>query len=120
MIKKADIILAVLLIAVGLAASYMLSFGQSAGQELVITAEGERFGSYSLLENQEVQVRRNGHTNKIIIENGEVSMIFSDCPGQDCVHQRAISQTGETIVCLPNKVILEIAGKEKEYDAIAK
>ena len=120
MIKKADIILAVMLIIAGLAMSYIFSFGKSAGDELVVTVDGKVFGSYPLYEDREIVVKQKGHTNKITISDGIVSMSFSDCKGQDCVHQRSISQTGENIICLPNKVVLEIKGGEGEYDSISK
>ncbi len=120
MIKKADIILACVLITAGLAASYFLSLGKSAGSELVISCGGEKFASYSLYEDREITVKQNGHLNKVTIKNGSVSMNFSDCTGQDCIHQHSISQTGENIICLPNKVVLEIRGKSDEYDSISK
>lgn len=119
-IKKADIVLAVLLIAAGLAASYALSFGQSTGDELVITANGERFGSYALMEDREISIERGGHINKITIRGGVVSMSFSDCHGQDCVKMAPISKTGESIICLPHKIILEIDGGEAAYDSVAR
>lgn len=120
MIKKADIILAAVLLIAGFAMSYVLSFGQSAGSELLVTCEGEKFASYSLLENREVVIEQNGHTNKFTIEQGTVSMVSSDCHGQDCIHQGSISQTGESIICLPNKVVLEITGGDDVYDTIAR
>lgn len=120
MIKKADIFLAVMLVAAGLAMSYFFSFGRSSGDTLLITVNGETFGSYSLFEDREVVIERNRHTNKITIKNGTVSMDFSDCPGQDCVRQRAISQTGESIICLPHQILLEITGGTGEYDTIAR
>ena len=99
MIKKADVILALALIVIGLAMSWFFSFGQAAGSELV---------------------KQDSHINKITIKNGQVSMSFSDCHGQDCVQQHSISRTGESIVCLPNKVMLEIQGGKSEYDSIAR
>lgn len=120
MIKKADIILALLLLAAGFAMSYILSFGKTAGQELLVTVDGEPFGYYPLTEDREIEVKQKEHINKITIRDGQVSMSFSDCHGQDCVNQHSISKAGETIVCLPNKVILEINGDNTEYDAIAK
>lgn len=119
-IKKADIVLAILLIAVGLSVSYALSFGQSAGDALVITADGERFGSYALMEDNEVAIERDGHINKITIQDGVVSMSFSDCRGQDCVKMAPISKTGESIICLPHKLVLEIKGGEAAYDSVAR
>lgn len=120
MFKKADIILACVLIAAGIAASYMLSFGKSDGARLDISCDGEVFGSYSLLEDREITIERGGHINKVTISDGTVSMSFSDCRGQDCIHQGSISQTGESIICLPNKVVLEISGDSDKYDTIAR
>ena len=120
MIKKADIILAVALIIVGLAISYILSFGQEIGRELTISCAGEKFGTYSLLEDREIVIDRNDHINKVTIKNGIVSMSFSDCHGQDCIHQGEINKSGEAIICLPNKVVLEISGDEAEYDTLSK
>lgn len=120
MIKKADIILAAALIVIGLAMSYFFSSGSSSGQELLVSCGGERFGSYSLLEDREIVIERNDHINKITIKNGIVSMNFSDCRGQDCVQQAGISKTGESIVCLPNQVVLEIIGGSAEYDSISR
>ena len=120
MIKKSDIVLAVALIVIGLALSYFLSFGQDAGSKLLITCDGEKFGSYHLYEDREVVIERDNHINKVTIKDGIVSMSFSNCHGQDCIHQGEISKTGETIICLPNKVVLEITGKKAEYDSIAK
>lgn len=119
-IKKADIVLAVFLIAVGLGMSYFLSFGQVTGQELVVTADGEKFGSWILTEDREISIERDGHINKITIKGGVVSMSFSDCHGQDCVQQGEISKTGESIICLPHKLVLEIEGGEAAYDSVAR
>ena len=56
-----------------------------------------------------------------MIENGKVKMKEADCPDQICVHHRAISKNRETIVCLPNKVVVEIvSSEESELDSIAK
>lgn len=119
MIKKADIILAAGLIIIGLAMSYILSSRHDAGSRLIITCDGERFGSYSLSEDREITVSRDSHMNKVTIKDGIVSMSFSDCHGQDCVHQGDIWLSGESIICLPNKVVLEISGDDSRYDVLS-
>ena len=120
LIQKADILLATVLVAAGLLLSFVFSFGDSLGGSLKITADGKEFGTYSLLEDQTVTIKRNGHHNVVRIEDGSVSMVSSDCSGQDCVHQHSISRSGETIVCLPNRVVLEIYDGEDGYDTISK
>ena len=67
MIKKADIILAAVLIIAGLAMSYMLSFGQEAGSRAEIYSDGKLYGIYALDEDREITVAENGHTNIIAI-----------------------------------------------------
>ena len=44
----------------------------------------------------------------MVIDGTKVYMESADCPNQICVHHGAISHTGETIVCLPNRVVIEI------------
>ena len=47
-------------------------------------------------------------------------MIDADCPDQLCVKQKKISLKNETIVCLPNKVVIEIEGADSsQLDAVA-
>ena len=40
-------------------------------------------------------------------KNGEVKMTEADCPDHLCMKQKAVDSTGGTIVCLPNKVVIE-------------
>ncbi|MGE5483782.1 MAG: NusG domain II-containing protein [Ignavibacteriales bacterium] len=42
------------------------------------------------------------------ISGGRVRMISSDCPDKVCVKMGWISQAGQVIVCLPNRVILKV------------
>ena len=58
MIKKADVILALALILVGLAMSWSFSSGQSRGSELVITRAGKIFGTYPLAEDRTIEVKQ--------------------------------------------------------------
>ena len=54
-------------------------------------------------------------------KDGTADITEADCPDKLCVHQRAISKTKETIVCLPNKVVVEVTGSEEsELDSVAK
>ena len=44
----------------------------------------------------------------LVIKDGQAYMQEADCPNQICVHHSAISHKGETIVCLPNRIIIEV------------
>lgn len=90
---------------------------QEAGQ-VVVKVSGTLEGTYSLKKEQKIAI---DDTNVFEIKGGEVKMISATCPDQHCVHQKAISKNGESIICLPNKVVVEIQGDEQsEFDAIAR
>lgn len=120
MIKKADVILAIILVVLGISASVFSVMNVSDGQAVVIYVDGNEFGRYDLAKDQSIEVKQQDHSNEIIIKDGSVSMIFSDCKNQVCVNTGEISKTSQSIVCLPNKVMVEIvSGGEPEYDAVA-
>lgn len=103
-----------------LAVSFLLS-GET-GAQIQVTIDGEIYGSYSLSENQEIPVIIDGETtNLIVIKDGKADMIEADCPDKLCVHQRSVSKNNESIVCLPNRVVVQVTGaKESEFDSFAK
>ena len=69
-----------------------------------ITVNGEEYGTYSLAENQKISIN---DTNVCEIKDGKVKMIETDCPDHLCMKQPAVGSSGGTIVCLPNKVVIE-------------
>ena len=48
----------------------------------------------------------------VAIQDGYVSMQEASCPDQICVHHSRISRNKETIVCLPDKVVITIENGE--------
>ena len=58
-------------------------------------------------------------TNEVHIENEGVYMAKAKCPDKLCVHQGRISKAGQSIICLPNKIIVEIVGKKSDVDAVS-
>lgn len=69
-----------------------------------ITVNGEVYGTYSLAKDQVIQIN---DTNVCEIKDGEIHMTDANCPDHLCVKQKAVDSTGGTIVCLPNKVVIE-------------
>lgn len=117
--KKADIFLFAALVLTGaLLSAWSFSSGVS-GQKAVITVDGKLYGSYSLAEDRTVEIRQKNHLNKITIKDGSVQMSYSDCRNQICVGDGSISRTNQSLVCLPNRVMVEITGGEEGFDAVA-
>lgn len=52
-----------------------------------------------------------GNENLLVIEGGSVRLEDADCPDRLCVRQGAISRSGESIICLPHKLVITIEGR---------
>ncbi|MDD6444948.1 MAG: NusG domain II-containing protein [Lachnospiraceae bacterium] len=89
---------------------------RSEGTKIVITRDGELYGTYSLSESRTISIRdKSGHvTNTLVIKDGKADMIHADCPDKICVHQKAVSAENETIVCLPNKIVVTVTNSNEE------
>ncbi|MBG9982174.1 NusG domain II-containing protein [Aerococcaceae bacterium DSM 111020] len=55
-----------------------------------------------------------GHYNRIVREGTEISIEDADCTDQLCVDMGSIDRTGETIVCLPHQVLIEVTSESTE------
>lgn len=103
------------IVSVLLLGSYVLFYtlGGSKGAIAEVTVAGEVYGSYSLDEEQTIEIKVNGKvTNILKIQNQTADITEAKCPDHLCVNQRAISKEKETLVCLPNQVVVEIKGAE--------
>ena len=120
-IRKADIALFCILILMALASFVFTAIRLSApAGEVVVTLDGSPYGTYSLREDREIEISGEGFHNVVCIEKGSVLMKSSDCRNQVCVHHAPISRSGESIICLPHKLVVRIQrGKEADVDAIA-
>lgn len=119
-IRKADILLALALILIGVGASLWISRYNTTGNRVIIESDGKTYGSYSLSENRTITVTRGNRSNVVRILDGSVSVTEASCHNQVCVKHKPIHTTGESIICLPNKVVIKITGKGgSEYDGIS-
>ena len=118
-IKKADIILLIVLIVIGLASSIYVAVSKSGGDTVIIEQNGDMYGKYSLYEDATVTIDGKHCKNTVSISGGKVVMSESTCKNQVCVRHGAISAAGESIICLPNRVVVRIEGKGGGYDAVS-
>lgn len=116
--KKKDIYLIVSIVLLAIIAFIGIKLTQKEGKRVVITVDGEIYQEATIDEEKEIEVKTDHGVNVVQIHEGQVSMIEADCPDQVCVKHSKISKSGETIVCLPHKVVVEITGEEKELDSL--
>lgn len=116
--KKKDWLLIIIVLAVaGTGFGIHTMNGKKDAGFVTVTVDGKVQGVYSLDEEQTIDIN---HTNTLVIKDGKADMTAADCPDKLCVHQKAISRRNESIICLPNKVIVEVtSGEEGELNAVA-
>lgn len=86
---------------------FLLAY-RTGGAFVEVTVDGERFGVYPLGEDMEIPIDSGTGRNLLVISDGKADMVEASCPDKLCVRQAAISEAGETIVCLPNKVVVTV------------
>ena len=122
-IRKNDVIFLVILAVLVLTVAGIFALMPRAdGAKVEVTVNGEVYGVYALETEQEIHITVDGvTTNQLVISGGMADMTEADCPDKLCVHQRPISKNNETIVCLPNRVVVQVTGSEESgLDSVAK
>lgn len=105
---KNDILLILFFLIIGLGAFTFMQFHGKSGAEIKVSVNNKEYGTYSLDRNQTITIAENDWENILVIKDGKASMTKADCPDKICVNHAAISKKGETIVCLPHKVVVEV------------
>ncbi len=108
---KNDLILIGILLPVALLFSALLYFFQGEGKQVTVSIGGEHSESYSLNVDGRFELSTGAdhmQHNVLVIENGAARIESADCPDLICVRHSPISRKGETIVCLPNQMVIAI------------
>lgn len=110
---KKDIIVVFLLLAVALGCYLYFNMNniKSAGY-VQVYREDSLIKTYPLSKDGQYEIKTENNFNQIIIEKGSVFMKDADCPDKLCVRQGKISKNGESIICLPHKLVVKISSEE--------
>lgn len=119
--KKNDVILVIALLAFALAAFGGVSLYSRLSMnkpEAVVYLDGVEQGRYPLSEDTTVEIRQGIGWNILQIRDGKADITEASCPDKVCVNHRPVNGQGESLVCLPNKMVVEIEnGEETGVDA---
>ena len=121
-LKKRDIILIISLLFIGIIALVIWHFLYSDdGKYVTIEQRNELIGTYPLNVDKEIEIEHRGKVvNKIIIKDGYCYMEEAECPDHLCIKQGKVNKSGQTIVCLPNRVVVTVVDSDSsDYDSVA-
>lgn len=106
--NDAILIAALLILAGGLA--LMLRLTRQEGGVVCVRVDGEILKELPLDGDTRLVMGSGQHTNTLVIEDGAARVAAADCPDQICVKHGAIRYAGESIVCLPHKLVVTVEG----------
>lgn len=113
------IVLAVAALCAVLIAQGITEAGAGSSLEAVVSVNGRAVKTLSLRSgSEELEVEGYQGTSYVQVSDGRVRMLDSACPDKLCVRSGWISQPGESIVCLPNRVVIEIRAGEGGPDVV--
>lgn len=121
--RRRDFLLLIILLCLLSASFFFIFFGQKDGSYVEIKIDGSLVQTLPLYTDTTFNLPLGDRQhNTIVIQNNEVYMKDSDCPDHVCESMGAIDSVGESIICLPHRVVVTIvsAHDESEYDAITK
>lgn len=88
---------------------FLLPERKTAGGTAVVSVNGVAVQTIELSgQARDIELSGLPYPMTLHVENGSIRVLESLCPGKDCVRQGAVSLDGESIVCLPNRVIISV------------
>ena len=108
LVSRADLILlAVVLLLAGAALVFYETHNEQ-GKLVRIRVGSETVEVLPLGKDRTYEVKTGEGSNPVVIKSGTVSVESADCPDKICVRHKPVDSVGETIICLPHKLVVEV------------
>jgi hypothetical protein len=115
--RALDAAIIVLVAAIAVFMGFRIYGNRTGSVHLVIEAPGGSW-IYKLDTDRTVKIPGVNGDTVIQISNGKARITESACPNKTCVAAAPISKKGEWNACLPNKVIIRVAGDDAGTDGM--
>ena len=121
LIKRMDVVIILILLVISFIPYGMLKNHQShykGTTYAVISIDGKEQKKIELTDelDEEFTFKSVYGINSVAIHDGRIGIIEADCKDRICINEGFIGDVGERIVCLPNRLIIEIVGEEKNSE----
>lgn len=110
-IKPVDIIVVAFIIICSLIITYFFTY--DGAHYAVIYVNGSEFGRYNLYneKKQEVKISTEYGSNVVVIDKQKVWVSETSCKDKVEVNAGMISRPGQSLVCLPNRLVITVEGR---------
>lgn len=115
--RRNDIFLIIVLLAASLFLLMMQNIFSKDGAKVVVFLNGETVSEFSLKDelygDNALRIETTDGYNILEVKNGAASITSANCPDGLCMKQKAISKQGESLICLPHKLVITVEGAEE-------
>ena len=110
-----DVIFIAALVVVIAVAGACLYFFRGEGDSVTVSIDGAVVATYPLHVDRTEEIRTaDGGLNRLVIQDGKAYVESASCPDGICAAHKPIHREGESIVCLPNKVVVTVTETTKD------
>lgn len=115
----ADILIGIVIIASALISVMLLPYADR--RIAVIELDGSEYARYDLDEVApfEEEIKTPYGYNRIQVSEQGVKVVSADCANKTDVKRGLISRSGESIICLPHRLVIYIEGADAETDSVS-
>ena len=108
-LRRNDAIFIAVLVLVIAVAGACLYFFRGEGDAVTVSVDGKVIATYPLAvdRTEDILTGENG-LNRLVIRDGKAWVETASCPDGICAAHKPIHREGESIVCLPNKVVVTV------------
>jgi hypothetical protein len=86
----------------------------------IVTQYGAVIKEFKCAQDEIINLTLQSGNMRLEVNDGGVRVTDAHCPEQVCVHSGWIRKPGQTIICVPNRVVIELKGSQPvEYDGLA-
>lgn len=108
---RADTMLIGALLLIGVALMLYIRISSRTGSMLQVRIDGQTVAQYPMDEDIDIILTgKDGGTNRLIISDGQAWFSEASCPDHLCIGMGRIDKAGQSIICLPNRVSVEVMG----------
>ncbi len=94
------------------------SSGTSGGPFAVVQNADGFYQALPLSQDAELTVTCPAGENHVKVSGGKVSVDEADCANQVCVQAGAVNRIGDTIVCLPHKMVVQVVADPSDASPV--
>ncbi len=116
---KKDFIIIGAVALVGLVLLAIVLLTGKPGSTVVVEVEGKKVAEYPLNKDGTYTIKgKDGGTNILVIKDGYAFIESASCPDGLCKNMGKIRNSAQSIICLPNQVVIKITGDQPDADII--